>query len=47
MLEKAIAQAQRAGDVIRRLRGFVSKGETERRIHNLNQLGNLCKSQLQ
>ena len=38
MLEKAIAQAQRAGDVIRRLRGFVSKGETERRIHNLNQL---------
>ena len=38
MLEKAIAQAHRAGDVIRRLRGFVSKGETERRIHNLNQL---------
>jgi two-component system, LuxR family, sensor kinase FixL len=38
MMEKAIAQAQRAGDVIRRLRGFVSKGETELRIHNLNQL---------
>ncbi|MGC2201393.1 MAG: PAS domain S-box protein [Stellaceae bacterium] len=38
MMEKAIAQAQRAGDVIRRLRGFVSKGETERRIHSLNQL---------
>jgi two-component system sensor kinase FixL len=38
MMEKAIAQAQRAGDVIRRLRGFVSKGETERRIQNLNQL---------
>src|ERR1700757_1436729 len=38
MMEKAIAQAQRAGDVIRRLRGFVSKGETQRRIHNLNQL---------
>jgi two-component system sensor kinase FixL len=38
MMEKAIAQAQRAGDVIRRLRGFVSKGETERRLHNLNQL---------
>jgi len=38
MMEKAIAQAQRAGDVIRRLRGFVSKGETERRVHNLNQL---------
>ena len=26
MMEKAIAQAQRAGDVIRRLRGFVTKG---------------------
>src|SRR6201998_1927058 len=26
MMEKAIAQAQRAGDVIRRLRVFVSKG---------------------
>jgi two-component system sensor kinase FixL len=38
MMEKAIAQAQRAGDVIRRLRGFVVKGETERRIQNLNQL---------
>ena len=38
MMEKAIAQAQRAGDVIRRLRGFVSKGETERRIQSLNQL---------
>jgi two-component system, LuxR family, sensor kinase FixL len=38
MMEKAIAQAQRAGDVIRRLRGFVSRGETERRVQNLNQL---------
>jgi two-component system, LuxR family, sensor kinase FixL len=38
MMEKAIAQTQRAGDVIRRLRGFVSKGETERRIQNLNKL---------
>ena len=37
-MEKAIAQAQRAGDVIRRLRGFVSKRETERHIQNLNQL---------
>jgi two-component system sensor kinase FixL len=37
-MEKAITQAQRAGDVIRRLRGFVSKGETERRIQNLNQI---------
>jgi two-component system sensor kinase FixL len=38
IMEKAIAQAQRAGEVIRRLRSFVSKGETERRLHNLNQL---------
>jgi two-component system, LuxR family, sensor kinase FixL len=38
MMEKAIGQAQRAGDVIRRLRGFVSKGETERRIQSLNKL---------
>jgi two-component system sensor kinase FixL len=38
MMEKAIGQAQRAGEVIRRLRGFVSKEETERRIQNLNQL---------
>jgi two-component system sensor kinase FixL len=38
MIEKAAAQAQRAGDVIRRLRGFVGKGETERRIRSLNQL---------
>ena len=38
MMEKAIAQAQRAGDVIRRLREFVGKGETERRIQSLNQL---------
>jgi two-component system, LuxR family, sensor kinase FixL len=38
MMEKAVGQAQRAGEVIRRLRGFVSKGETERRIQSLNQL---------
>jgi two-component system sensor kinase FixL len=38
MMEKAIAQAQRAGEIIRQLRGFVSKGETERRIRSLNQL---------
>jgi len=37
-MAKAIAQAQRAGDVIRRLRSFVSKGETERRMASLNQL---------
>src|SRR6202008_1737236 len=38
MMEKAIGQAQRAGDVIRRLRGFVGKGETERRVQSLNRL---------
>jgi two-component system, LuxR family, sensor kinase FixL len=38
IMEKAIGQAQRAGDVIRRLRGFVGKGETERRVQSLNRL---------
>ncbi|MBV8936158.1 MAG: PAS domain S-box protein [Alphaproteobacteria bacterium] len=38
MMEKAIGQAQRAGEVIRRLRGFIGKGGSERRIQNLNQL---------
>lgn len=38
LMEKAIGQAQRAGEVIRQLRQFVSKGETERRTQNLNQL---------
>jgi len=38
LMEKAVTQAQRAGDVIRQLRQFVSKGETERRTQNLNQL---------
>jgi len=38
LMEKAVAQAQRAGEVIRQLRQFVSKGETERRSQNLNQL---------
>jgi two-component system sensor kinase FixL len=38
MMEKATGQARRAGDVIRRLRGFVVKGETEYRTQSLNQL---------
>lgn len=38
LMEKAVAQAQRAGEVIRQLRQFVSKGETERRSHSVNQL---------
>jgi len=38
LMERAVAQAQRAGEVIRQLRQFVSKGETERRTANLNKL---------
>jgi two-component system sensor kinase FixL len=38
LMEKAVAQAQRAGEVIRQLRQFVRKGETERHTQNLNQL---------
>lgn len=38
LMEKAVTQAQRAGEVIRQLRQFVSKGETERSTQNLNQL---------
>ena len=38
LMEKAVAQAQRAGEIIRQLRQFVSKGETERSARNLNQL---------
>jgi two-component system sensor kinase FixL len=38
VLEKGLAQAMRAGQVIRRLRDFVAKGETERRIENLNKV---------
>ena len=34
-IQKAAAQALRAGDVIRRLREFVARGETERRIESL------------
>jgi two-component system sensor kinase FixL len=35
-LEKAIAQAARAGEIIRRLRQFVGKGDNERRFEDLN-----------
>jgi two-component system sensor kinase FixL len=34
-MQKATAQALRAGDVIRRLREFVDRGETDRRIESL------------
>jgi two-component system, LuxR family, sensor kinase FixL len=38
LVSRAVAQAERAGDVIRKLRQFVSKGETERRPESLNML---------
>lgn len=34
-LERAREQAMRAGDIIKRLRDFVARGDTERRIENL------------
>ncbi|MEQ1616749.1 MAG: PAS domain S-box protein [Terricaulis sp.] len=37
-LEKATAQAMRAGEVIRRLRDFLSRGEGERRIVSIQKL---------
>ena len=36
MIEKAVAQADRAGQIIRRLRQFVEKRESERRADDLN-----------
>jgi len=37
-LDKAADQAMRAGDIIRRLRDFVSRGESERRVENVTKL---------
>jgi two-component system sensor kinase FixL len=37
-LEKAAEQALRAGQIIRRLRDFVSRGETERRVESVSKL---------
>jgi two-component system sensor kinase FixL len=37
-MDKAAEQSLRAGQIIRRLRDFVARGETERRIENLNKL---------
>ncbi len=37
-IERAAEQALRAGQIIRRLREFVSRGETERRVENLPKL---------
>jgi two-component system sensor kinase FixL len=36
VIDRAVAQAARAGQVIRRLREFVAKGESDRRHENLN-----------
>lgn len=38
LMGRALAQAERAGGVIRHLRQFVSKGETERRAESVNKL---------
>ena len=38
LMQRAVAQAERAGGVIRQLRQFVTKGETEHRPENLNEL---------
>ena len=38
LMGRAVAQAERAGEVIRKLRQFVSKGETDRRPESLNKL---------
>ncbi len=37
-LEKAVDQALRAGEIIRRMRDFLSRGEGERRVENLPKL---------
>jgi two-component system, LuxR family, sensor kinase FixL len=37
-LDKAADQAMRAGQIIRRLRDFVSRGETERRVESIKKL---------
>jgi two-component system, LuxR family, sensor kinase FixL len=38
LLQRAVAQTARAGDVIRRLRQFVTKGDNDRRPESLNRL---------
>lgn len=38
IMDKAAAQANRAGQIIRRLRQFVEKGETDRAVENLNKI---------
>ena len=38
LMQRAARQAERAGDVIRRLRQFVTMGDSDRRVENLNKL---------
>jgi two-component system, LuxR family, sensor kinase FixL len=38
IMEKVVAQSARAGQIIRRLRDFVAKGETDRRAENLGKI---------
>jgi two-component system sensor kinase FixL len=37
-MDKAVAQAARAGEIIRHLRAFIRKGESERRLEDLNKV---------
>lgn len=37
-IDKAVEQTLRAGDIIRRLRDFVARGDTERRIENVSRM---------
>ncbi len=37
-MDKAVAQAARAGEIIRHLRGFIRKGESEHRLEDLNKV---------
>lgn len=37
-MDKAVAQAARAGDIIQHLRGFIRKGETERSLEDLSKM---------
>ena len=37
-MDKAAEQSLRAGQIIRRLRDFVARGESERRVESINKL---------
>jgi two-component system, LuxR family, sensor kinase FixL len=37
-MDKAVAQAARAGEIIKHLRSFISKGDSERRMEDLNKV---------